>query len=190
MSSLESEIGIFTIADSSVIGSKVDEINLRKGTFGDLEVTGSATFDNPPSFESIKLNEIDEATTGGGISLNGTVKIYTAKAQSTGTTPIVLITIPTATNTVNLYTVETIAWADPEFKSASFKASIRLTNVNDTTVQVGTPYDQWSDVDSAISSVSISLTNNNMSFVVNATGTTNTVYWQCYVRQLSMTINT
>jgi hypothetical protein len=93
MSSLISEDSIFTIPNPSVIGPRIDEINLRQGTFVDVDITG--TFNDAviagqlvfaESVQTLTNKSLQDSTTSFIDNTDGTIKAKIDCAGSTGTT--------------------------------------------------------------------------------------------------------
>jgi hypothetical protein len=153
MSSLISEDSLFTIPNPSVIGPRIDEINLRQGTFVDIDVSG--TFNDAviagqlvfaESVQTLTNKSLQDSTTTFIDSADGTIKTKIDSAGSAGTTSTLkfvqtanrIYTVPDSGADCSVVTTEGNITINGIKTFTNLTATtLSATNINEATVSAG-----------------------------------------------------
>lgn len=157
MTSLVSEVGIFTIPDPSILGPKVDTISAPNGIFTNLTV-GTAT--------------IASITIAGGFAINGTTtkQIQNANltAQTVGAVSSTLYSYPIPLGTSNQVVIS-VAGITAAGDTLAIKGSIRAKNIGGVGA-IGSLYDYYYNSDAALSGGSMSFSVAGTNLIVSVNG--------------------
>lgn len=157
MTSLVSEVGLFTIADPSILGPKLDTVSAPNGVFTNLTVTNAT---------------IGSISIAGSFTITGTttkqIQDPNLTAQTVGAVSSTLYSYPIPLGTANQVVIS-VSGINAAGDTLAIKGSVRAKNIGGIG-SVGSLFDYYYNSDLALAGASMSFSVAGTNLIVSVNG--------------------
>lgn len=141
-----------------------------------------------PGVDCNMVTSEGDVAINGVITMNGTRRLQSGyTVQSINTTPTTVATIAIGNNAAYYFTTSALCTTSAG-DTGAFKSNVKVKNVGGV-VTLGTPHNNWDDVDAAISDASIIYSVSGTNLLVQVVGTSTPITWNCNIDTITITIS-